>query len=177
VIDWLPNGLILHNLEPPRGLIECDTVLDIGCGLRPMNWYTPRHHICVEPHQPYLDRIAAVGGYECVLATASEALSHVKPGKVDAIYLLDVIEHMTREDGHNVIRLTLMAQPKQIVIFTPVGYMKQDGADPWGLDGDKWQRHRSGWTPEDFDTSWATSFYGRGFFAVWTNGEPKLLTA
>lgn len=177
VIEWMPDGLVYHNLPAPDGLLEVDTVLDIGCGLRPMNWYTPKHHVCVEPHQKYIERVAAVGRYETVRATAQQALLNVRPGTVDAIYMLDVIEHMDKTTGEQVIQLALMAQPKQIVIFTPVGFLKQDGPDPWGLDGETWQQHRSGWEPEEFaGQGWKTALFGRGFYAVWTNGIGRLLT-
>ncbi len=40
-------------------------------------------------------------------------------------------------------------------MFTPLGFTEQDAPenekDPWGHGGGfEWQRHRSGWTPEDF---------------------------
>lgn len=182
-IAWLKNGLIEHNLDRPAGLIECDIVLDVGCGVRPMNWYKPQRHICVDAHAPYLQRVAAVGGYECLHANALDALRLLKPGAADAIYVLDVIEHMTREDGQELVRLALMAQPRQIVIFTPLGFLPQHG-DAWGLGGDHWQEHRSGWLPEDFQ-GWAIEIsrcgprteLGRGFFAIWTNASATVLAA
>lgn len=176
LIEWMPDGLVYHSLPRPKGLIECDVVLDIGCGVRPMSWYTPKHHVCVEPHQKYLDRVAAVGRYQTVKATALQALINVRPGTVDAIYMLDVIEHMDKQTGQQVIQLALMAQPKQVVVFTPNGFLEQDGPDPWGLDGEYWQKHRSGWVPEDFE-GWTTHSFGRGFYAVWTNGIGRLLAA
>lgn len=176
MIDWMANGLVRHNLDRPKGLIECDVIIDVGCGVRPINWYKPQHHVCVEPHLPYLQRIAAVGGYECVHADALTALGRVRPGTAGAIYILDVIEHLPREDGLQLVQLALMAQPQQIVIFTPDGFLKQDGADPWGLGGDQWQLHRSGWVAEDFP-GWAISYFGRGFFAIWTNAESSVLAA
>lgn len=176
MIPWLPNGLIEHTLPRPDNLIECDTVLDLGCGVRPITWYKAAHHVCVDAHKPYLDIVANAGGYHCLHSTALDAIRAVKAGSVGAIYCLDMIEHLTREDGHELVRLALMAQPRQIVIFTPVGFLKQEGPDPWGLGGEKWQEHRSGWTPVDFP-GWSVSYYGRGFTVVWTNAESKLLAA
>lgn len=156
--------LFKHTLPRPEGLIEVDTVLDIGAGLRPMNWYKPKRHICVEPHWAYADRLEKAG-YETWRATAREALGALaSPGTVDAVYLLDVIEHMTRSRGEDVLRLARELRPKQIVVFTPVGFMPQEG-DAWKLGGEYWQRHRSGWMPRDFP-HWAISYYSRGFVAV-----------
>lgn len=175
-IRWLRNGLAAHELPRPKGLIEVDVVLDLGCGIRPIDWYKPERHVCVDAHKPYVDRVAAAGGYYCVHAEALEALRRLKPGQAGAIYCLDMIEHLTREEGQELINLAQMAQPKQIVFFTPDGFLEQSGPDPWGLGGDHWQEHRSGWTPADFP-GWHIEYYGRGFLAMWTNASATVLAA
>ena len=161
------NGLIQHDLPRPDGLIECKTVLDIGAGIRPMPWYAPRRHICVEPYGPYADRLETAG-YEVIRQTAKEALQVEREGH--AVYLLDVIEHMEKADGLEVIDLALRGA-RQVVVFTPYGFMQQDH-DVWGLDGHHWQTHRSGWLPEEFP-GWWTQRYGwapfEGFYAIWTS--------
>lgn len=175
-IRWLPNGLAAHELPRPKGLIECDIVLDVGCGIRPIDWYVPKKHICIDAHEPYLQRVAASGGpYLCLQANALDAIAKIKPGTVGAIYCLDMIEHLTWEDGRKLVDMMLLAQPRQIVIFTPMGFLEQDGPDPWGLGGDEWQIHRSGWTPANFP-DWQIEYYGRGFVATWTNGLNHVLT-
>ena len=169
-IRWKTNGLAAHELPRPKGLIECDVVLDLGCGIRPIDWYEPEQHICVDAHLPYLERIAATGeGYRCVHGNALDVLRGIKPGTVGAIYCLDMIEHLTRDEGAELVRLMLLAQPRQIVIFTPNGFMEQE-SDCWGLGGDHWQKHRSGWTVGDFpEPEWQIGSYGFGFTAMWTN--------
>lgn len=160
--------LIQHTLERPRNLIECDTVLDVGAGLRPMCWYRPRRHLCVEPFGPYADALRAAG-YEVLQQTAVDALASVRIANA-AIYLLDVIEHMEREDGRRVLDLARAMEPAQIVVFTPWGFQPQSG-DAWDLGGEQWQEHRSGWTPEDFPGWRITARLDgahRGFVAMWT---------
>lgn len=165
-VATLENGLVASGLPEPKGLLHVARVLDIGAGLRPMPWFKPEQHICAEPHGPYADRLEAAG-YKVWRRTAAEMLSAVRPGDFDAIYLLDVIEHMTREEGAAVLRAAEERQPKQIVVFTPKGFLPQEG-DAWGLGGEEWQRHRSGWTPDDFP-DWAIEEYlGMQFFATWT---------
>ncbi len=83
------------------------------------------------------------------------------------IYLLDAIEHMTRPAGELVLKLAKALGPKQIVVFTPKGFLPQEG-DAWGLGGEEWQRHRSGWKPEDFPGWYIEEYMGMQFFAVWT---------
>jgi hypothetical protein len=146
-------------LPRPAGLIEVDSVLDIGAGLRPMGWYKPRVHVCVEPHLPYAQKLLAAG-YAVQELTARAALMLARIGQFEAIYLLDVIEHMTRAEGEEVLALAASLEPKQIVVSTPNGFLAQHG-DAWGLGGEYWQEHRSGWTPSDFP-GWTISYYANG---------------
>lgn len=129
----------------PEGLVEGKVVFDIGPGLQPIGWYKPERHICVEPFGPYADRLEAAG-YEVIRMTAREALQ--TDAHIDAIYMLDVIEHMTREEGEEVLALAT-GRGAQIVLSTPHGYHKQH-TDEWDLGGEHWQTHRSGWVPADF---------------------------
>ena len=162
--EWLANGLIENTLERPRGLIECKTVLDIGAGLRPMQWYVPVTHLCVEPYTPYARRLS-LARYAVVENTAFTFLSNIDR-QYEAIYLLDVIEHMHKEEGEEVVELVRELATKQVIIFTPHGFMQQEG-DAWGLGGDYWQTHRSGWLPGEYP-DWHSYRHAKGFFAVLT---------
>lgn len=165
-VATLENGLVASGLPAPQNLIHGERILDIGAGLRPMPWYKPAAHVCAEPHGPYADRLTAAG-YDTWRVTASQALRLAGQCEFDVIYLLDVIEHMTREDGEKVLKLAQAREPKQIVVFTPIGFLPQEG-DAWGLGGEEWQRHRSGWTQADFP-GWYTETWGhQQFFAIWT---------
>ena len=167
-VETLANGLVSSCLPAPQGLLHGYDILDIGAGLRPMPWYTPERHICVEPHAPYAERLERAG-YEVWCMTAATALRRSVVGSFDAIYLLDVIEHMDREQGEYVIELAKALKPEQIVLFTPDGFWPQEG-DAWGLGGEEWQRHRSGWTPADFP-GWKIEHWNAGqFFATWNRG-------
>ena len=71
---------------------------------------------------------------------------------------LDVIEHMSKDDGHFLIQEALRISRRQIFILTPCGdypqTYKPGEKDRWDMDGGFWQTHRSFWVPEDFDDSW-----------------------
>lgn len=167
----LPNGLMRHTLPRPDGLVVADTVLDIGAGLRPMQWYQPKLlHCCVEPYRPYAEKLRAAG-YEVFEYTALAWLRGCR--HYEAVYLLDVIEHMIHLDALNVLRHACRVAQKQVVVFTPYGFVQQTH-DAWNMGGEYWQTHRSGWTPEDFPPPWRTQLYcpttsqPEGFFALWT---------
>lgn len=155
--------ILKHTLQPPDGLIECDSVIDVGAGIRPFAWYEPARHICIEPSEVYAE-ILENEGFDVVRGKAIDVLGDMS---ADAVYLLDVIEHMDFEEGWDVLKLAKKVAERQVVVYTPVGFQPQEG-DAWGLGQDEWQKHRSGWIPEDFP-GWRVQRIGgkRGFFAIW----------
>lgn len=144
---------------------ETEVVVDIGCGIVPMNYFRPKLHLMVEPWKEYSDiltyRHSGDKSVIIIRTGALEALSQLADNSVDSVFLLDVIEHLEKEVGLQVIIECERVAREQIVIFTPLGFMPQhvdnNEADGWGLSGSSVQEHRSGWEPEDFGSSW--SFY------------------
>lgn len=163
-------SLLPHTLPAPPALLHCDTVLDLGAGIRPMRWYEPLVHTCVEPYLPYVETLRKHEHLRVVHATAREALEagHV----AQAVYLLDVIEHMEKDEGLALIPMLQAAALRQVVIYTPMGFLEQT-EDHWGMGGHTWQTHRSGWLPSDFPGWRVFKFQPRpslppeGFYAMW----------
>lgn len=158
---------------------ETEVVLDIGCGIAPMNYFRPKLHLLVEPWKEYADILAyRHSGDKSVIiihAGALEALRQLADNSVDSIFMLDVIEHLEKEQGFQAITECERVAREQVVIFTPLGFMPQhmesSEADGWGLGGSAVQEHRSGWEPEDFSAAW--SFYiCENFHGVDFKGEP-----
>jgi hypothetical protein len=147
-----------------------DVILDIGAGIRPQQIIKAKRHICIEPHHEYASWLRN-NGYEVIERNALEALSDVEP--VESIFLLDVIEHLEKSDGQNLLRAAMKKATQQIVVFTPLGFQKQEYAegekDAWGMNGTHWQTHRSGWVPDEFH-GWKIHEGVEAcpaFFAVW----------
>jgi len=144
-------------------LDQVDVLLDIGCGIRPQDFTVPKLHICCEPYKEYLDVLDKnIQGeqdrqYLMLNATWLDAVRFFPEKSVDTVFLVDVIEHLDKQEGIELLKQTENIARKQIVIFTPLGFMPQchpNGVDAWGLNGGSWQEHKSGWLPEDFDDSW-----------------------
>lgn len=156
-------------------LKPADVLLDVGAGIRPQNLVPCARHICAEPCAEYADALQHAG-FEVIRARATEALALTGP--VDTIVALDVIEHMERAEGEVFLQAAMQRAAHQVVIFTPLGFMPQHGGDdvdPWGLQGQHWQQHRSGWLPEDFigwrvivDPKFHSKHNFGAFFAIWT---------
>jgi hypothetical protein len=94
-----------------KQLKDADVVLDIGCGIMPQPYITPKVHICCEPFEHYvevlqerfkgeLDRT-----YVVLNATWAEAIRIFHPKSVDAVFLVDVVEHLKKEEGLQLLKL------------------------------------------------------------------------
>ena len=124
--------------------------LDIGCGIRPQTYIVPEVLICVEPYSEYIEILKKTLAETSTLIlplNALEALNILPNHSVDSIFMIDVIEHMSKEDGLLVLEQCNRVAREQIIIYTPLGFMPQEvhgKLDAWGLDGGSWQEHKSG---------------------------------
>nr|WP_315488783.1 class I SAM-dependent methyltransferase [uncultured Rhodoferax sp.] len=158
---------------------ETEVVVDIGCGIVPMNYFRPKLHFMVEPWQEYSDILTYrhTGDKSVIVLRtgAVEALRQFGDNSVDSVFLLDVIEHLEKEEGQKIVVESERVAREQIVIFTPLGYMPQhigkDQTDGWGLSGSSVQEHRSGWFPEDFDSAWSFHIC-KNFHSLDFKGKP-----
>jgi predicted SAM-dependent methyltransferase len=73
------------------------------------------------------------------------------PKSFDLVIALDIIEHITKEEGIELMRQCEEIARKGVCIETPKGYVPQN-MDIQGHGGDEWQTHRSGWEPEEFES-------------------------
>jgi hypothetical protein len=149
--------------EAARIVSRTDSVLDVGCGIRPQELFDARVHVCLEPHLPYLARLMEEGpvppGFVPVNAGWREFMERLPDGAFDTVFALDFIEHLDRGEGAEFLLRAERVARRQVVVFTPLGYYRQDlpedgRTDRWGMDGAGWQVHRSGWEPSDFDGRW-----------------------
>lgn len=187
--------------EANKLLRAVTTVLDIGCAFNPQPYIEAQVHICCEPFPEYMDRLMMEkqGESKFVFINSDiEKICEILPPKsVDSAFMIDVIEHVSKEDGQKALEKLKVIVRSQIILFTPLGYMDQepseDGIDPWGMGGTEWQKHRSGWTPEDFppDEGWSMivcdnffpeDAYGNqleepvgAFWAVWNSPDRTIL--
>lgn len=148
---------IVEVLEP------VESVLDIGCGIMPQEFLQAKVHICCDPFPKYLeflrDKIQTRKDKYFILMQAgwSDVVKIFPERSVDTVILVDVIEHLTKTAARQLLNATELLARRQVAIFTPLGFMPQqheNRVDAWGLGGGEWQEHKSGWLPEDFDSTW-----------------------
>lgn len=146
-----------------KKIVDASVIADIGPGIRPQPFIKAQMHLCVEPHHEYADILAEK--YPVIIGTALEIIPKLRG--IETIFLLDVIEHMDRGAGFAVLEASKMAASKQVIVYTPNGFMpqKREVKDAWGLNGGYWQYHLSGWNPKDFP-GWETEEDRTSFFAI-----------
>ncbi len=142
-----------------------DVLLDIGPGIRPTKLVDSKIHICAEPHKEYIDHYNDLRNSSLTTDKSSyqiwlqldwqKCTEQFPPKAVDCVVLMDVVEHLDKSEGLELLAKTEYLSKGQIVVFTPLGFMPQchpDGIDAWGLGGGSRQEHKSGWMPEDFSS-------------------------
>lgn len=127
-----------------KELSDCGTVLDLGCGSdSPIQYCNVPFSVAVECFEPYMVESKKKGIHNEYIEEDVRRIEF-EPHSFDAVICLEVIEHLSKEDGHELIRKMETWAKKKILITTPNGYLWQDGYDSNVL-----QEHKSGWTVDE----------------------------
>ena len=123
-------------------LSDCSSILDIGCGKSsPLRFISNTYLVGIDACEYDLEQAKILQTHdEYILGTANDLKQHFKSKQFDACVALDVIEHLTKEDGLRFIRTLEEIAKKKVVIFTPNGFLPQNSDTP----GD-YQEHLSAW--------------------------------
>jgi SAM-dependent methyltransferase len=146
-----------------KELAGCKTVLDLGCGNgtdSPLPGVALTYSVGVEIYQPYLEECRQKKIHSEYIKADIRKIEF-KKGSFDAVLMLEVLEHLTREEGELMIDRCLRWARKKVIIATPNGYLEQDG-----YDHNPFQEHKSGWSVEDL--------HRRGFIVTGFQGWKKL---
>jgi hypothetical protein len=149
------KNLILNKLDHckfwfiSKKFSSVNYVMDIGCGNRPQTLVVANIiHYLIDPSNIFTINYWKSPFYH-IKGTWSDAIDMIIRYNyvIDCIVLIDVIEHLEKEEG---LRLLYETEKlvNQIVIFTPLGFMEQNDID------NMWNVHKSGWYPSDFGDRW-----------------------
>lgn len=120
-----------------------ESLLDLGAGIRPQDVLSARRSFRVDAWPRYRPD---------VVADLRRRLPFVNDA-VDVTWCSDVIEHLPKADGKNLLGEMDRVSRRGVVVRTPVGFHPQDPEDvPWEIDREvrnPYQRHVSGWNPEE----------------------------
>lgn len=129
-----------------RELAGCRTVIDLGCGQSsPLPYCGVPYSVGVDVHRGYFedDSRRARGHSAYVLADVREV--QFRERSVDAVIALEVVEHLPKSEGWQLIVNMERWARRKVIISTPNGFVPQ-------LPDEKnaHQEHLSGWLPEEF---------------------------
>lgn len=161
-ITWTHKGLphILASIP-----VDMKSLVDVGCGRGIIAalvriYRSPRKIVGVDVFRPYLDFCRKMGLYDSLYQIDLRQVSlpfHSK--EFDVATCIEVIEHLPKDEGlHLIDELERIAGT--VIVTTPNVLFSQDT-----LDGNKFQRHVSDWSTDDFHKR-GYRVYGIGDFIL-----------
>ncbi len=126
------------------------SVLDVACGLSlKSKFISAQIRVGVDIHEPYFNHIETDVPYVVIKYDVRKLREIFVPKSFDLVIALDIIEHVTKEEGLELMKQCEEIARKAVIFETPKGYIPQN-IDIQGHGGDEWQTHRSGWDIVDF---------------------------
>jgi hypothetical protein len=123
--------------------------LEVGCGFRARAAKGARVYVGVDVVEEYLDRAQRRYPGQIFMLAGWRALEVFQDETFTGCYLIDVIEHLTRTEGKQLLKEAARVA-KATAVFTPSGPMPQSAGNGLPAGDPPSQRHRSAWTPGDF---------------------------
>jgi len=146
--DWLFNPIhkVLRSASLwPFKYNELDGVLDVACGLSLKSQYLDcTFRVGVDIHEPYLRAIECHSRYAVLKYDVRRLNEIFMENSFDAVYALDIIEHLEKEESLDLIAQCKKIAKRAVVIETPEGYIPQN-LDIQGFEAHEYQTHRCGW--------------------------------
>jgi len=144
-----------------KELSDCNSVLDLGCGSNsPIQNCNIPFSVGVDVFETYLKEGQEKGIHNQYIKGDIRKID-LKPKSFDAVIALDVLEHLSKEEGYELLKKMERWARKKVIIFTPNGYVYQDG-----YDNNPFQEHKSGWGVKELEEL--------GFKVFGINGWKKL---
>jgi 2-polyprenyl-3-methyl-5-hydroxy-6-metoxy-1,4-benzoquinol methylase len=122
-------------------------ILDIGCGEgRPISFINRHRDFCavgVDIFEPCLKQCQESNIYWALIRADVTKLPF-KAKSFDIVLAMEVLEHLEKEAGQELLKAMEKIARKQIIISTPVGRYYQDA-----LGGNPHQEHKAFWHPAE----------------------------
>ncbi|MCF8222803.1 MAG: class I SAM-dependent methyltransferase [Bacteroidales bacterium] len=149
-------------------LSECDSFLDLGCGERsPLSNTKVRFNYSVGVdsfEQSLIENRKNKTYNEYLNLDIKDIEKKFEANSFDCIATFDVIEHISKSDGLELIDKMTKIAKKKIIIFTPNGFLPQEP-----FDGNIYQEHISGWEIEEMKDL-GFRVYGVNGFKIFRKG-------
>jgi len=123
-----------------RELVDCSSVLDLGCGHNSLIQFCPVHwSLGVETFDAYLQHSRSRHIHSQYIQADVRKLEF-RDRSFDAVIALELLEHLNKEEGYELIHNMERWARRKVIVSTPNGYL------PHGCrDNNPFQVHKSGW--------------------------------
>ncbi len=143
------NLKIFPNLrsELEKAILPCNSLLDLGCGAdSPIKYFSDKFHcVGIDLYEKSINesKRKKIHNEYCQIDVL-KIEENFESNSFDCVLALDLIEHLTKEEGNRLISAMEKISKNKVVIFTPNGYHPQGEFDinPWNI-------HKSGWTVDE----------------------------
>ena len=122
---------------------NCKTILDVVAAFdSPMKVFSGKFYLVgVDAHKPSIERSLKLRIHNKYFNMPLSCLTEFGPESFDCVVALDVIEHLSKNEGLRFLDNVERIAKKKIIVFTPNGFLPQ-----YEYDDNPMQKHRSGWT-------------------------------
>lgn len=148
---------------------ECALAIDVGCGsYSRLSEFRPKiTTVGLDAFPQAIEESKAKSVHDHYIVAdilkenLDDVLSHFNGHKVDLVTLYDVIEHLPKRKGYELLEKCEELTSKYVLVQTPNGFLEQGPEF-----GNEHQRHLSGWFPHEFE--------GLGYKVYGTTGTKYL---
>lgn len=167
------NSIKKVNLPPSYQLIlkalfptDSKTVLDLGCGKGIAGQLFNSDHTYdftgIDIFAPYVKICQKSGNYKKVIHKDLTKIN-LKKNSYDVILLLQVLEHLTKEEAFNLLSEAVKAARKCVIVSLPNGDCSQEE-----YEDNKYHVHKSKWAPQDLQKL-GFEVHGQSFKPIFGN--------
>lgn len=143
-VPFTALNTVWHHLDR-----DAKTILDVGCGKGgPMAFIRGRRQVYavgMDIFEPYLRECQRRKSHDA-LVRCDVRQAPFRPKSFDVVLCMEVLEHLTEEEGLAMLHSLEGLSRRQVIITTPAGHHEQHG-----YDSNPWQEHKHIWKPEQLE--------------------------
>lgn len=164
---WLKINILDDIVLLRRNIDKESTVLDLGCGYNSLIQYCdPKYSVGVENFADYIKISKSKKIHNEYIQEDITRLEFPEKS-VDIVYCSEVIEHLNKNDGRELLQKMEKWARKKVIITTPNGFVSQDE-----YHKNPGQKHLSGWDTQEL-TSLGYRVYGINGIKILTRISDK----
>lgn len=136
-----------YHRELEKAIGDSESVLDVGCGSHsPLQHIKGKFHsVGVDAFLPSIEQSRKQQIHnEYLQIDVLDINKKFEAGAFDCVIALDLIEHLTKEDGIKLLGAMELVAKKKVIVFTPNDFLPQPA-----VDGNPFQEHKSGWSASE----------------------------